>query len=227
MIRAGREAYQAAQMVRRVQNALGPQPIETLDMVLRDLARATGGGPARDPAELDRQFAMLHLAQAERAAGELRIAAAALGRPHQPTQRALSQMLMAVAEGHSASGERESAALAAQEAEQAALAGARAADNASAWAWLAVVRDHTADLLGDPAHRGGAIEALRRAVEFNPHSATLAWRLFAALDAARSAEATGWARRALELDAQASLDPEGAGLTESQREQAHRAVGSP
>src|SRR5690606_6604530 len=117
---------------------------------------------------------------------------------------------------------------AAAEAERAALASARTVDTASAWSWLAVIRDHTAALFGDPAPRAGAITALERATELNPHNAALAWRLFAALDAARrEAEAVEWARRALELDESASLDPEGAGLTESQRQRARRATGSP
>ncbi len=228
VVAAGREAFVAARITQRVNEAISPQPPEPPESALQDLAQAVGRAPARDLTELDHQMTLLLLAQAERAAERLQQAAGALDGVHGPTHHALSQTLMRIAAGRRRLGQQEGAAAAAAGAEQMALASATATQAASDWQWLAVVRDGAADLLGDPQMRLSAIEALERAAALNPHSTALAYRLFEAHDAARqTAEAAHWAQRAAQLDDLAWLDPEGAGLTETQRERVQRAAGPP
>lgn len=228
VVAAGQEAFVAARITQRVNEAISPQPPEPPESALQDLAQAVGRAPARDLTELDHQMTLLLLAQAERAAERLKQAAAALDGVHGPTHHALSQTLMRIAAGRRRLGQQELAAAAAAGAEQMALVSAAATGAASDWQWLAVVREGAADLLGDPQMRLSAIEALERAAALNPHSAALAYRLFEAHDAARqTAEAARWAQRAVELDDLAWLDPEGAGLTEAQRERVQRAAGPP
>ncbi|MFG0283944.1 MAG: O-antigen ligase family protein [Phycisphaerales bacterium JB039] len=228
VVGAGRAAYAAAQLTARVDEALQQQSIGAADAALTALGNAVGLPPARDTAELEDQFHLLHRQQAAEAARRLQAAAAALGAPHEATQRALSQTLMGLAITRRALGETQEAAAAAIAAEAAARAGAEAADTASAWSWLAVVRDRAADALSDAGLRQGAIAALERAAELNPHNAALAFRLMTAYDDARNeSEARRWAKQTLRLDELSRLDPEGAGLTDSQRERATRVAGSP
>ncbi|MFZ4574327.1 MAG: O-antigen ligase family protein [Phycisphaerales bacterium] len=182
------------------------QPGDTPLGFYNEISKLAGGNPT-PPQNLgeaiDATLARVRLAAVTNAARDLEYAAAATPW-HFETLRALSSLDLELQLSRTPA----NGLVPASEFDGRLEAFATATGKATAWGWLGVLRDASAERSRLPEAREAAYRAWERASEAAPHDPSYASRAaFAALAAGRKGEAAELAARALRVDEQMRLDP--------------------